>query len=968
MNTYHKAFNYLLIPAFLFFNVIGQAKVIVKNAEHHDKSQPLRRLIHQKKTRNHSKNHEMIIEIPNGLINERGDKSLQMQAKKPLTQTPKNLGSNGLATDDIYLSIDGFTADDSRSVTGFGPAIPPDTNGDVGNNYYIQFVNTPGWLVNDKNDGSRVAGPFDAGDIWLNFSEDEVCENGFDPVVLYDKLAQRWLFSYVSIAPDGRDSFQCFAISATSDPLGAYHRYKYSFDGNLNDFPHIGIWNDASGQRSGYYMVTHDFNLKANGGFGEFLQASFTIFERDKMLNGENARMVRLKDTYFYHESSIGAQPAHLESNTLPKAGQCNPFIKSRPFFKAYQVTDVCVDWANPELSYIVPPTLIGAGTSWVEGPYLITQPGTDVIMTGTSGRGQINYRASYRAYPDDVPLDDSLVVTFTANVNEQSAVRWAQIDFPEKGLPHVADQGQYAPDSTDRILPSISIDQDGNLGAAYTIVSSENGIFPGVAYTTRHQQDIPGTLRQENICVDGGGFDDISGRWGDYSSMSVDPVDECTFWSSMEYQRTSGSIDWSNRICAFTVENCGQASVINKSVQTETINVCTLNQDRATFAYQFESLHGYQDNIVLSVNNLPAQSAVTYSQDMPITTLPATGTFTVTGLSNFQQRANPITLTVTGDEFSKDFYYQLNLSNDTLQQTAQLQRPMDNESEVNHYSSFQWSAIENTDQYLLEIATDDNFNDIIRHIITDQANHTLNQPLESGHRYYWRVAPYNSCGKGQVSIAQTFTTKDVLAFNGLTCPPGSSTHRVFFDNMDEDTTQWSRPNAVIGTNTWQKSDAQAFSGQAWHAISGPETSDQYLVTPPITLPYITEKPLSLSFWQHQSLENNFFECLDAAIIEISTDGGQSYQQIDYPELKSIPYHFTVNNTDDNHPLAGSSAWCANPLSAQMYELQQPNYFTAIDLTRYAGQTVHLRFRLATDANTRSHGWYIDQLSIQSCR
>src|SRR5207253_3667997 len=87
---------------------------------------------------------------------------------------------------------------------------------------------------------------------------------------------------------------------------------------------------------------------------------------------------------------------------------------------------------------------------------------------------------------------------------------------------------------------------------------ASSASINPQIHYAFRLATDPPGTLTGENDAFDGTGSQtDTFNRWGDYSAMTVDPVDDCTFWYTQEYYSTTSSFNWRTRIGNFKFPNC---------------------------------------------------------------------------------------------------------------------------------------------------------------------------------------------------------------------------------------------------------------------------------------------------------------------------------------------------------------------------------------------------------------------------
>ncbi len=961
-------------------------RLITGQAVRFDTSPPLREMLKniEKQTHTSQQNIPAEFEIPNILNIPPSQAEMDFLNAAPQPSAGVN-GTNGLDSPMVDISVDGFTAADNIAVIGGAP-LPPDTNGDVGIQYYIQYVNL-GWKIMNKSDGSVAAGPFIGNSFWDGFGGNCETNNAGDPIVLYDKNVDRWVFSQFTSSgnPDGR---QCFAISTTNDPQGPYHRYEFVFTGEFNDYPHIGIWDDESGQRSGYYFVTHDF-VDVGGPNQGFNQASYAVVERDAMLTGDPAQFVRFTDTNFFGASSFGAQPAHLESKELPPAGMCNPFVLGRPDQQGYQIVNFCVDWNDVNNSTLSTPFIAAAGESWAPGPGSVAQPNTGQQLDTLASFGRIMYRSSFRAYPADKGLDNTLVFSFPVNVGGgQAGVRWAQLDFPtstgpgaadlifENGFdpvlilnPVVVNQGEYAPDGTDRWMPGISVDQDGNIGVAYSAANSDLGIFPGVRFTTRGHNDTPNTLRNEEVCVDGGGSQtSSSGRWGDYSSLSVDPVDECTFWASVEYQPTTANANWSNRVCSFKMANCGEPSFSLDQTVSQTIQLCSATTDEATYDFGLNAFNNFTESVEVSLSGEPVGSIVSYPAGTTFTSFPATGGFLLSGLTGQASAEVDMTLTATSVSITDTLVYRLSISDATTSDPAVLNSPADNSTGVASLPTFEWNTVTAALNYRFELATDANFNNIIVSAVTDALTYTPEQSLAVNTTYFWRVVGLNNCGDGVSSATFQFTTGSFVTGTPAECINGTSPNIVFFDDLEGDVSDWSIPTAPVGTNTWTQSTTQAFAGSAFFAQDVPTSSDQYLVSPPIVLPSIAESPLSLSYWNYQELETDSGSgsnaCWDGGLLEISTDGGNNFTQISSAELLGDQYNGAIT-TNPNSPISGLQAWCASaavPAAGNQIDI------SVVNLDNYAGQTVQFRFRLGTDSAVGAEGWYIDNPTVQGCQ
>jgi len=180
-------------------------------------------------------------------------------------------------------------------------------------------------------------------------------------------------------------------------------------------------------------------------------------------------------------------------------------------------------------------------------------------------------YRLAYRNYGNH----ESLVVNHSVAVSGSGGVRWYEIQNPS-GTPTVAQQGTFAPDSTYRWMGSVAMDQAGDLAVGYS--KSSSSVSPSIAFAGRIPTDPSGTLETETSVVAGSGSQTGSlSRWGDYSALQVDPTDDCTFWFTTEYMKTTGSFNWNTRIASFKFSNCGGTG------GTVTLNPTSLNFGNVT-------------------------------------------------------------------------------------------------------------------------------------------------------------------------------------------------------------------------------------------------------------------------------------------------------------------------------------------------------------------------------------------------
>ncbi len=456
--------------------------------------------------------------------------------------------------------------DDFEGVGNVNGVFPPDTNGDVGPNHYMQWVNLS-LAVWDKQ-GNLLLGPVNGNTLFAGFGGPCQNTNNGDPIVLYDHLADRWLASQFAF-PNGSGAppyFQCIAISATGDPTGSWHRYEFQIPvDKINDYPKFGVWPDA------YYMAVNEFTPA-----GVFAGQGTAAFDRDAMLAGLPAQMIYF-DLFSVNPAFGGQLPADLDG-TPPPAGTPNYFVEAddsavSPFpTDRLSVWEFHVDFDTPTNS------TFGVGgqpnyhldTAAFDmnlcnfARSCIDQPATAVGLDAISDR--LMYRLQYRSFDDHA----SLVVNHSVDVDgtDHAGVRWYELRDVGAGFT-IHQQGTHAPDAENRWMGSAAMDVSGNIAVGYS-VSSET-TFPSIRAAGRLAGDPPGPLTQgETEMIAGGGAQtDTRARWGDYSMLAVDPVDQCTFWYTTEYLTTTSAASWHTRIGHFTFPTCtaGPAGTLTGTV-----------------------------------------------------------------------------------------------------------------------------------------------------------------------------------------------------------------------------------------------------------------------------------------------------------------------------------------------------------------------------------------------------------------
>lgn len=443
----------------------------------------------------------------------------------------------------LSMNFDGVSVHLQGLAAGSGIGMPPDPNGATGATQYVQYVNMI-FGVFSKSTG-YLLGNYSLNALWNNF--DGVCGTspigGGDGIVLYDQLANRWVVSYTIPAESSTDNtgHACVAVSQTSDATGAYYRYDFTFAGvKIPDYPKMGIWPDA------YYAT---FNIYP---FSGVMSSTICAYDRNKMLTGAAAsrQCFTPQGTYDY-----GFLPANLTGPNPPPRGSPSYILSINPWHPGIlNLWKFHVNWTNSGLSTFTGPAPISVA-SWSNDMAIfnsIPQPGTNVLLESMDDR--LMYPLTYRNFGDH----ESLVVNHTVDAGNQIAgIRWYEIRNPGSA-PVIYQQSTYSPDTTQRWMGSMSMDKKRDIALGYSV--SSQSVYPTMRYNIRpvsyslnymNWQEMPLVISPESQTA--------TSRWGDYSGMSIDPVDDCTFWYTNEYMWTDSvnPVWWRTRIGSFYLPSC---------------------------------------------------------------------------------------------------------------------------------------------------------------------------------------------------------------------------------------------------------------------------------------------------------------------------------------------------------------------------------------------------------------------------
>jgi hypothetical protein len=801
------------------------------------------------------------------------------------------------------VNFEGNSNADNQTVVGF-PVQPPDTQGDVGPNHYIQWVNLV-FSIYDKN-GNRLLGPLPGNTLWASNPSFEACDtsNDGDPITLYDPLADRWLMSQFALPnfPYG-PFYQCIAVSQTPDPLGSWYLYEYRIPVNkMNDYPKFGVWPDA------YYMAVNQFNAGSLSWGG----AGVAAFERSRMLVGDPAARMIYIDVGAVNLGYGGMLPADLDGPPFgnpPPPGAPGLFVEWDDSTWLGDPTDTLriwefrVNWTNLANS------TFGANSNY-DPNYMVPTMDVDPNMCnfsrncipqlGTANRldaisDRLMYRLQYRNFGSYQTLASNHTVD--ADGTDHAGIHW--FILRNSGAGWTMDQeGVYAPDGHHRWMGSFALDHMGNAALGYSISSSS--VHPGIRYSGRLADDPSGTLPQgEAVLINGTGSQTgWSSRWGDYSMMSVDPADDCTFWYTQEYYAANGST-WQTRIGSFRFPNCSvgptgtltgrvydsgtSAGIAGASVQaasspsrtfsavSDSNGYYTLTLPVGTYTVT-ASAYGYQFNSISGVEVLSGTITV---QDIPLTPAPS---YVVSGTVRDANTNWPLYARIRIDGYPGGPIWTDPVSGHySVTLAGGLTYIFHISAWVNGYLSEDRSVGpltgDRTEDFALQVDAE-----------------ACNAPGYHLNCYYFQDFEADDGG------FTTSGTNSSWAWGAPTSGPGA---------------------AHSGSNVWATNLAGNYNND----------EDSYLESPDIDLSGLAGQTILLSWWQWLRTESRY----DFASVEVSKDGGSTWTTVWGPTS------------------GGTAQW------EKITVLLDPSY---------AVSNFRVRFHLVADSSITYPGWYVDDVAI----
>lgn len=426
--------------------------------------------------------------------------------------------------------------------------VPPDPNLSVGPTQIVETTNVE-FAVYDKQ-GHQLLAPTPMHILWQSLGPNSLCAtvDGGDPIVLWDKPDGRWIITQLAYNNNFSQNSFCLAISDTADATGTYQVYDYNFKTGLPDYPKLGVWVEGSKKYSGIYFSANIFN---NG--MTFVGA--TMCALPLVTSGLSLDVMQC----LQQPSSVySLLPADLEGTTAAPNGVGDFYLQALSGTGAitqlnlFQFRPDFTTPSNTSVSGPIPLT-VAAFREACGGGACIPQPSTRQRLDSLGDR--LMYRLSYRNYGSY----ESLVVNHSVQVQSnstQTGIRWYEIRNPSS-TPVVYQQSTYSPDtSLYRWMASIAQDKVGNFGLGFSISSSST--VPSIAVAGRQAGDALNTLERQAVVQNGIGVQLNVNRWGDYTSVSLDPSDDCTFWYVNEYLASNGSYtNWRTQIASFRFVSC---------------------------------------------------------------------------------------------------------------------------------------------------------------------------------------------------------------------------------------------------------------------------------------------------------------------------------------------------------------------------------------------------------------------------
>jgi len=796
---------------------------------------------------------------------------------------------------------------------------PGDPVGDVSATYYVQAVNGPsGALVAVLNKSGTVVVPATSMD---SIPSSGPCQVGAGtPRVLYDSLATRWLMAELSSGGD-----MCVYVSQTSSPVsGGWYVYAFSPPA-MPYVANYGVWSDA------YYVTAYESSTP-----------HVYALQRSRMLLGLSASMQDFALTGLPGYGTQAFSPADLDGPTAPPSGAPGVIMRhvddeahggSAPF-DGLDLYEVDIDWSIPANSTV---TDLGRRkitdyNSWlVDYSTLsaIPQPGTTTRLE--SMREMIMPRLAYRNLGSHESIVGNFVTnqyTATSGGNVSAAVRWFELRRAGGvgGTWGVNQEGTFNGTgslSENRWMGAIAIDGGGNIALGYSFTRTGTlPLYPSLGRTGHSADAADGVMDREEKAVATGTTYQTPNRWGRSGAMSVDPVDECTFWQSGVYRMDGG---WQTRIVGFNFDNPTSVSVTPNASASNPIVVCSGMPVLLTATasggdhlnYQWlQNGSAYGDN---SPTLTVGHSAGTYSYNCEVTAASCTG--------GVRDSANTWVTWQDMPIFAGAAWVVAMTSNGCgLRVGWEPATPCEGKASV---------------VYNVYRSTSPTFTpDPTNRIATCVPNTFYDDPyLTPKTTYFYIVRAEDSrtgwggpCNGGYEDT--NLERVSPLWFDNLES----------YANMSEaEYAGWAH-GADLGVDDWD------LVGGSFVAPAPDSVADKFIISPELRIGPTAE----LRFQHYYSYQPSY----DGGVLEISTDGGSSWTYVENTHLLNNGYDFTLSSSFGN-PLGGFAAWSGS---------SEPVTAVFADLSAWAGNWARLRWRMGTDTQlfTGAGTWQLHQFQLDN--
>ena len=441
---------------------------------------------------------------------------------------------------------------------------PPDTTLAVGPNHVVAWVNSM-YAVFDKA-GNLLSPPLNGNTPFTGVGN--LCEttNRGDPILQYDRRADRWVLSQFAFNVSGGNPvapyLQCIAVSTTNNPLGTYNRYTITFGSTapngFNDYGKLGIFDD------GYYT---SYNVFGGSPAGSFTGVALCASDRTKMLAGLAATTLCAPVAAYAGGGSF--LPADVDGGTAPST------VSQGNIFARYSFGGISLRLMKLKPNFVTNTVTLDNGVGGASGSFINLPVGpTTVACNGAAGNcvaqpttlnrldtlaDRLMYRLAYRNRGGV----DSLMVVHSVDPDgagaRSSAVRWYEIRNPFAATPTLFQNATYDPGASgDRWMGSVAMDKNGNMLMGFSYADVSANVFPSIAIAGRLRSDVRNTMRAQQVAWNGTGAQTGTlTRWGDYTTMQIDPADDCTFWYIGQYLATNGTFNWRTRVVSHKFPGC---------------------------------------------------------------------------------------------------------------------------------------------------------------------------------------------------------------------------------------------------------------------------------------------------------------------------------------------------------------------------------------------------------------------------